>query len=490
VTRRLNSSSPTKPKQIRNARLSRRNLLRGSLAATAAIPLLDADRLLRRAQAADAPPTRLVVFATPNGTRNDYFWPSGSDGALSFPELTAPLKAFEDRLLFLKGIRHCSAVVGDNGFAGGLNGSEHARGQGGFLTARPLGQGAFKSFMATSGWGSGISLDQHLANVLDPPTTFKSLELGIHVRDAEVRGRISYTGADAPVPPREDPADVFKALFGNAVAPPGDPADPGSGTAMLDQLRAERRSVFDLSIREVQRLQARLGADDRAKLEAHIDSIRKIEERLAAPSSGDVAPPASDGSVGSCSVPQLDMDVNLTDDSSLPETAQLQMDLAAAALACDQTRILTIQWSYAESEHLYPFLDLQRNHHAISHDWAGTTGFDQYNQIHVWLAEQVAYFLGKLDSYQEGEGTLLDNTVVFWGSEIGESTSHDLTLMPYVLAGGGGGKLNTGRLVDYGSSPKDNNQLLVTLAQVMGAEEVTSFGDDSGATGTLPDVLA
>src|SRR5690606_27522895 len=139
--------------------------------------------------------------------------------------------------------------------------------------------------------------------------------------------------------------------------------------------------------------------------------------------------------------------------------------------------------------HLFPFLGLSRNHHAISHDWQGTTGFTEYGKIHVWLAEQLAYFLEKLDSVPEGDGTLLDNTVVFWGSEIGESTSHDLTRMPYVLAGKAGGQLRTGRVWDSVSSPKDNNQLLVSLAHLMGAEQVTSFGDPSGATGPLPDLL-
>jgi hypothetical protein len=448
--------------------------------------LLDADRLVGQTETA---PTRLVVFATPNGTRNDLYWPTGSAGSLDFPQLTAPLAAHQEKLLFLKGIRHCSAVVGDNGFAGGLNGSEHARGMGGLLTARPLGTGSFQSFMATSGWGSGISIDQHLANVLDLPTTFKSLELGVHVRDSEVRGRISYTGAEQPVPPREDPADVFSALFGNGVQPSTDPGGaPAAADPALEQLRAERRSVFDLSIRELQRLHGRLGVDDRTKLEAHLDAVRDIEQRLSAASADGGGDGSGSGAVAGCMTPTGDMSVDLASDASMPETGRLQMDLAAAALACDQTRIITIQWSYAESEHLYPFLDLNRNHHNISHDWQGTTGFQEYGQIHVWLAEQLSYFLDKLDSYQEGERTLLDNTVVFWGTEIGESTSHDLTMMPYMLAGSGGGKLQTGRVVDYGSSLKDNNQLLVTLAQVMGASEVTSFGDASGATGDLPDL--
>jgi hypothetical protein len=455
--------------------LSRRSLIGGALAGTAAIPLLQAHRA--KGQSAEKPPTRLVVFATPNGTRNDLFWPTDNGGgSLTFPQYTQPLSGYADKLLFLDGIRHCQAVVGDNGFNGGLNGSEHARGTGGLLTARPLGAGTFRSFMATSGWGSGISIDQHLANVLDPPTRFKTLELGIHVRDSQVRGRISYTGADQPVPPREDPADVFDALFG------GEPVGAGGGTdPALAQLRAERKRVFDLSKEEIKRLQARLGAEDRIKLQAHFDAIESIEDRLSAATQDGVG-------IDQCNVPQGSMAVDILDDGTMEDTGRLQMDLAAAALACDQTRIITIQWNYAESEHLFPFLNITGNHHDISHDWQGA-GFEKYGVIHAWFAEQLAYFLGKLDSYQEGEGTLLDNTVVFWGSEIGESTSHDLTRMPYVLAGGGGGVLNTGRVLDFKSSPRDNNQLLVSLAHMMGAEEITEFGDASGATGPLPDLL-
>jgi len=456
-------------------RISRRDLLQGALAGTAAIPLLDAHRAVGQETQY---PTRLIVFATPNGTRNDLFWPTQNGSTMTFPQLTAPLEPFQDRLLFLDGIRHCPAVVGDNGFAGGLNGSEHARGIGSLLTARPLGTGTFKSFMATSGWGSGISIDQHLGEILDLPTRFKTLELGVHVRDSQVRGRISYKGADQPVPPREKPQDVFDALFGDAGGGGSDPA--------MDQLRAERGSVFDLTRSEILRLQKRLGAEDRLKLEAHLQSIQDIEERLSTVA-GAGATAGQDTS--DCAVPTADLDVDLADDQTIEETGHLQMDLAAAALACDQTRIITLQWNFAESEHLFQFLGPTRNHHVISHDWAGTTGFMEYGQIHVWFAQQLAYFLAKLDSYQEGPGTLLDNTVLFWGSEIGESTNHDLTRMPYVLAGGGGGKLNTGRVVDYKSAPKDNNQLLVSLANIMGATDMTTFGDPSGATGPLPDLV-
>jgi hypothetical protein len=449
-------------------RSTRRQLLRGSLALGAAWPLLDASR----ARGQDGSPIRLVVVATPNGTRNALFWPTGSERSFTLNQLTKPLEPFQSKLTFLKGIRLNDSL--QNGALGGTLGSEHARGTGGMLTARPLNTGTeFKSFgNTTSGWGSGQSIDQYLAEKLAPPTRFKSLQLGVHVRDTEVRARISYAGSNQPLPPREDPKDVFQALFAGATPAPG-------GDRALERLWAQRKSVFDLTGGELSRLAKLVGAEDRQKLEQHLTAMRDVEKRL-------VQTPGAPVSTSTCTPPSLAA-VDLSVDEQYLQTGRLQMDLAAAALACDQTRILTFQWSYSESEHLFPFLGYSGNHHVISHDFASSgVNFTAYNGIQTWYAEQLAYFLGKLDSYQEGERTLLDNTVLLWATEIGESTQHDLTLMPYVLAGSAGGKLAAGRLLDFSTSRRDNNQLLVSLAHAMGATELSSFGDASGATGPLP----
>jgi hypothetical protein len=209
--------------------------------------------------------------------------------------------------------------------------------------------------------------------------------------------------------------------------------------------------------------------------------MRDVELRLAATGTGGTGP-----GTGSCSAPTV-QPVDLNVDDQYLQAGKLQMDLAAAALACDQTRIITFQWSYSESEHLFQFLQISGNHHGISHDFASSgTNYTAYNRIQTWYAEQLAYFLGKLDSYQEGERTLLDNTLVLWATEIGESTQHDLMLMPYVFAGSAGGKIRTGRFVDYGTTRHDNNKMLVSIAHAMGAQSLTSFGDASGATGPLP----
>jgi hypothetical protein len=452
-------------------RFTRRNLLRGGLAATAAIPLLDAQRV---SGTMGAPPTRLVVFMTPNGTRNSMFWPTGTETNFTLGTLVTPLEAWKSKLIFPRGIRLNPSL--QNGALGGTLGSEHARGTGGLLTARPLNSGSeFESFgNTTSGWGSGQSIDQYLAATLNPPTPHKSMQIGVHVRDAEVRARISYSASNMPIPPREDPADVFNALFGMS-------GMTGTPDPMAERLRAQRQSVFDLNRAETERLKSIVGAADRAKLDAHLTAMREVELRLTAMGTGGTGP-----GTGMCAAPAM-QPVDLAVDDQYLQAGKLQMDLAAAALACDQTRILTFQWSYAESEHLFQFLNISGNHHAISHDFATSgTNYTAYNRIQTWYAEQFAYFLGKLDSYDEGERTLLDNTLVLWATEIGESTQHDLMLMPYVFAGSAGGKIRTGRFIDYGTTRHDNNKMLVSMAHAMGAEDLMSFGDASGAAGPLP----
>jgi len=403
------------------------------------------------------------VFFTPNGTRTSLFWPTGTETSFQLNTLTAPLEAYKSRLTFLKGIRLNDSL--QNGALGGTLGSEHARGTGGMLTARPLNSGTeFVSFgNTTSGWGSGQSIDQYLAETVGAQNTFKSLQLGVHVRDTEVRARISYRASNQPNPPREDPQDVFNTLFG------------GGGS---DRLLAQRKSVFDLTSAETQRIMGLVGADDRLKLEAHLTSMREVEQRLTAPSAGSTG----------CAAPTMQA-VDLTNDDQYEAAGRLQMDLAAAALACDLTRIITLQWSYAESEHLFQFLNINGNHHNISHDFSSSgTGYDNYNTIQTWYADQLRYFLEKLDSYPEDGGTLLDNTLVLWATEIGESTQHALTTMPYVLAGGAGGKIRPGRLIDYGNNQQDNNQMLISIAHAMGAEQLTEFGDPSGTMGPLPNL--
>jgi len=446
-------------------RFTRRNLLRGGLSATALIPLLETER----AWSQEAYPTRFVVMSYPNGTRGSMFWPTGTETNFTMKEFTKSLEPFKSKLTFLKGVKLNQALQQGN-LMGNL-GSEHARGTGGMLTGRPLNAGKeFVSFgNTTSGWGSGQSIDQFLATKLNPNTTHKTLHIGSQIADSQVRARISYTATNQPVSPRLDPKDIFNTLFGKG-------AD--------NRLSAQRKKLMDLNNAEVTRLKGIVSSDDRVKLDAHLTSMLKVEARLA-------GMPNMMGGTGpkpntSCMAPTLPS-IKYEEESLYQEVGRLQMDMLAAALACDQTRIATFQWSYSESEHHFPFLNISGDHHGISHDFAMSgPGFDGYNKIQTWYQEQFAYFLAKLDSYKEGDRTLLDNTLVLWATEIGESRFHDLTTMPYVFAGSAGGKIKAGRLLDWSSSQKDNNQMLVSIAHAMGVTDVMEFGDPSGAKGPLP----
>ncbi|WP_437493802.1 DUF1552 domain-containing protein [Sorangium sp. So ce1014] len=456
---------------MRQRMISRRRMLQGALAATATIPLLNSE--LARGQETTAP-KRFVVFYTPNGTLESQWMPTGPGANYTLSPLLQPLSPFKAKLIPLRGI-NMNVVVNSN------VGSEHARGIGGLLTGRALLKGNFRSFNSNNaGWSSGISLDQHIANKLKPSTLFRTLELGVQVRDAEVRGRLCYSGPDQPIPPREDPYDTFEQLFGASVPGQGQ----GSSDA-LDRLRAQRRTVFDLLREDIAEVRPRIGREDRVKLDAHMQSIQDIEARLA----GGGSSTGTGGPTTTCQPPALGERIDLSDDANMPAIGKLQMDMAAAALACDLTRIVTLQWSYAESEHLYPWLGLSGNHHAISHQW-DTPGKAQYSKIHTWFAEQLAYLLGKLDSYAEGDRTLLDNTVVLWVTEISESTQHALTNMPFLLAGSAGGAFRTGRFVDYlanGGAARQHNDLLLTIANAMGTDD-TTFGDPAFSSGPLPDL--
>jgi hypothetical protein len=447
-------------------RFDRRQLLRGGLAATAAVPLLDADRVWGQSTA--AAPRRLVIFYTPNGTIGPAWRPTGTETNFTFGRILKPLEAHKSKLLVLGGV---NMALADSGF-----GSHHTRGIGGLLTGRPILSGTFESAgPPTAGWAAGISIDQHIAKTLNPPTPFKTLELGVQVVDAEVRGRISYLGPNQPVPPMESPYDAFDRVF--AAATPA----PGGAPSATDRLRARRKTVLDLVGEEITTVRRRVGTEDRLKLDAHLTSVQDIARRLATPVPG--------GGNAACVGPTVGARMDVAAPANMPAIGKLQMDIAASALACDLTRIVTLQWTYAESNQTFPWLGINEFHHVMSHAGdSDATAQENLTKINVWYAEQLAYFLGKLSSYVEGDRTLLDNTAVLWCNEVGKGNNHAHRDLPFLIAGSCGGHFRTGRFVDYmagGAAGRPHNDLLVALAQAMGTTDAT-FGDPAHVTGALP----
>lgn len=455
---------------MRTRGIHRRQFLRGGLAATAAVPLLNADRVWGQTATASAP-RRLVIFYTPNGTIGPEWRPVGTETNFTFGRILKPLEPHRSKLLVLGGV---NMALADSGF-----GSHHTRGMGGLLTGRPILSGTFMSAgPPTAGWAAGISIDQHIAKVLNPPTPFKTLELGVQVIDAEVRGRLSYLGPSQPVPPIESPYDAFDRLFAAAMPP----SMPGAPSAM-DQLRARRKTVLDLVGEEISAVRGRVGTEDRSKLDAHLQAVQDIAKRLAP-----TAPMAGAGGTA-CVGPTVGARMDVRAAANMPAVGKLQMDIAASALACDLTRVVTLQWTYAESNQTFPWLGITDFHHTMSH--AGdndAVAQESLTKINVWYAEQLAYFLGKLASYTEGDRTLLDNTAVVWCNEVGKGNNHSHRDLPFLIAGSCGGRFRTGRFVDYmagGAAGRPHNDLLVALARAMGTTD-TTFGDPAHVTGALP----
>ena len=160
------------------------------------------------------------------------------------------------------------------------------------------------------------------------------------------------------------------------------------------------------------------------------------------------------------------------------------MDLAAGLLACDVTRVLTLQLSRGFSNITHTWLGHTSAHHTMSHD--GVDRRTELTAIDDWYAKQVAYFLGKLDAVNEGTGTLLDNTLLVWGRELG-NTSHNMGRAPFIIAGKAGGALRTGRFLNY--DKQEHAKLLVSIAQLMGMSTLASVGNRAMNSGPLTGLL-
>ena len=460
-------------------RLNRRTLLRGAIAGgsvAVGLPLLDA-MMPRKATAQDATaPKRCVIWFTPNGTLPLIWSPADDLSGLDQHPIHASLAPFASKLLFLDGV--------DQSVTSGGPGDGHQKGMGCLLTNRRLLEGNDFCLEGCEpgneeyvGWGGGISIDQFLADQVEQEivTKFRSLEMGVQVRNSTVWSRMSYTDADQPVPHRENPNANFTDLFSDLDADPFE----------LELLRKRRKSVLDAVMASYSDFNKKLGYEDRIRAEQHLEAIRALELRLD----------ANGGFGESCEVPTNTGVADWEDSSKFPDVGRAHMDMLAMAMACDMTRVGSIQWSRAVSgvNHSAWCTQIQnRGHHDMSHDSInpGDANFsqntvDDLTQINRWYTDQFAYLLNLMNSVQEGDGTMLDNSVVLWVNELGQGSSHTRNDMPFIIAGGCQGYFNTGRRVGY--QGEDHGKLLVSVAHAMGYP-IADFGDPQYSDGPLPNL--
>lgn len=435
-------------------KISRRTVLRGTGVAIA-LPWLEAmGEKTSMAQAA-GPPKRAIFMFSPNGYIEERWVPTGTETSFTFAA-DGTLKALEPHIkdiVILDGVSNLAAAPGTG------PGDGHQRGMGSMLTGTQLLKGPNKG----AGLASGISVDQEIVNKLMPPTKLPSLELGVQSRQSgTVWGYSSYKGSNLPLPPENSPAKVFSRLFADFTGGGGaSTPDPKALQAALD-----RKSVLDGAMRNFSTLNAKLGAEDRAKLENHLNTIRELEKRVSTTGSGMTS--------AMCTKP-----AEPTDGGDYVAIGKQQMDLLAMAIACDRTRVATLQWSNSFGD-ARPLPAITTGHHTLSHD---SNKKVELAQIDAWYAEQFAYLISKLKAIPEGSGTALDNTVLLWSNENSKGWLHDHVNMPFVLAGRAGGALRTGRLLKYTGSVPHNN-LLVSILNMMDVP-ATTFGNPMNCTGPL-----
>jgi hypothetical protein len=462
--------------------LSRRTILRGAGGAAIALPLLDAMIRPGRARAAE-PAKRFLVFFSPGGTVQQYWRPTGTETAFTLPYILAPLEPHKQRLLVVEGL---NLSVTSEGF-----GHPHSRGMGGVLTGQPLNAGPYETCAGKAGFPNGPSIDQVIASKISAGKKFKSLEVAVRWptdrRDggkAAPTNQINYQAANQPIPMRTDPQAVYTSLF----------SDIGGDTAQLAAERARAKSILDGVTRQYGAMIKRLGADDRAKLEAHLTKVREVETSLDAVNGtgvaackkpdpiGQVVDPtkamqAQQGAVGS------NAQLNPVLDGAMPQVGKLMMDMLTMSLACDLTRVGTMQFSDSQSYNSFPFLNLKENHHAYQHDHGYQP--ESLKLIYKWYMEQVLYLANALAAIKEGEQSLLDNTAIFVVTEISHPNSHDQKNMPFLVLGNAGGAIKSGRWVKATGQP--HNNLLVNLQNAYGIEGKT-FGKEKFCTGPIPGI--
>ncbi|AUX19666.1 hypothetical protein SOCEGT47_001180 [Sorangium cellulosum] len=451
-------------------RLSRRAVLRGAGAIAIALPWLEIMGTERAAHAQAAPAKRFLAVYTPGGTVLDRWRPTGTETKFTLSPILEPLAPVQDRLLVVDGLDMKSGL-----------GEQHQAGIIAWLTGTPQAGAAGRAY------GSGPSVDQVIADRISAGQKAKaSLQLAVRWATGKSHGLLSpmnvanfeSSAPYNPIPPRLDPVEIFTDLFGTL--------NPGAGNDAALRL-ARKKSILDFLDRRYASLSARLGAADRQKIDQHLTKIREIEQGLSS------APTAA----GACRAPTLvdTSDYNprtglnsadngsikdTSTDAAIPKVGKLMMDMLVMALACDITAVGTLQWSDTEAKHTFPWLNLSEHHHFYQHDG----GFKpaECERICNWYSKQHLYLLQEMEKVDMGGGrSLLDESVVFFGSELSDPPSHKKNNMPFLLAGGGGG-LRTGRWVRYQNLP--HNNLLVSILNLFG-DLRTTFGSPEHCTGPL-----
>jgi len=442
--------------------LPRRTFLRG-LGATLALPLLDS--MVPRVSAAGpaAPPVRLGYFYTPNGiigacdkSPRPFMWTPKTTGAnFEFSPTMKALEPYREQLNVFSGLAQVT------GRALGDGPGDHARATATFLT------GVHPRKTAGADFQLGISADQIAAKELGKHTQLSSLELGLEPQPLAGNCDSGYTcaymsmswrGPTTPLPAEINPRTVFERLFGD-----GDSTDAKTRLARLEG----QKSVLDYVAGSLSRLRIALGVTDKRKLEEYLEAVRDIERRIQ----------LAEEQNSTMALPHIDRPGAVPD--NYMEYTKLMIDMQVVAWQTDMTRVASFMLGRDGSNRAYREIGISDGHHSISHHQSDPEKLDKLMKIDELHVSMFAYLLEKLRTTPDGDGTLLDHSLVLFGSSISESNIHTHDDLPIVLAGRANGQMKGNRHLVY---PKETplNNLFLNMFDLAGVPHVEGFGDSTG----------
>jgi hypothetical protein len=448
---------------LTNKALARRAFLRG-IGATVALPFLDSmvPAFGAAATAAAKPITRLGFVYHPVGMIMNRWTPATDGAGFEFLPTMKALEPFRERLLVLSGLAQVQ------GRALGDGPGDHAREGATWLTG-------VHPKRTESDVRAGISADQIAAKEFGKHTQLASLEIALEAPtlagtcdqnySCAYTNTVCWSSATTPLPMEPDPRAVFERLFGD-----GDSTDPAARLARLN----EQRSILDYVSGSIDRLETKLGPGDRHKLSDYLDAVRDIERRI------------QKAEQQNASAKLIVMERPDSIPEEFDEHAKLMMDLQVLAYQTDMTRVITLMLGRAGSNRPYPSIGVPDGHHSVTHHMNDPVKIAKVEKIDAHLVQTFAYLINKLNTTQDGEGTLLDHTLMVYGSSLSDGNLHTHDNLPTVLVGGAAGQLQGGRHIRY---PKETplNNLFLTVLDKAGVH-CDKFGDSTGDLNYLVDV--
>ena len=448
---------------ITNKTLPRRTFLRG-VGATLALPLLDSMLpAFSRLSAAGKAAVRLGYVYTPNGiigasdkSPRPFMWTPRTVGE-NF-EFSPTIKALEP---FRQHVNVFSGLAQVTGRALGDGPGDHARATATFLT------GVHPYKTGGANFKLGISADQIAAKELGKSTQLSSLELGLEPQPLAGNCDSGYTcaymsmswrSATSPLPAEINPRAVFERLFGD-----GESTDPASRMARLES----QKSVLDYVAGSVSRLQGSVGTGDKRKLDEYLEAVRDIERRIQLAEQQNVL----------AQLPHMERPSAIPDDYEQYTT--LMMDLQVIAWQTDMTRVASFMLGRDGSNRPYREIGIPDGHHSISHHQNDPERVEKLIKIDELHVAMFAYLLKRLQETPDGDGTLLDHSLIVFGSSLSESNIHTHDDLPIVLAGNANGQVNGNRHLVY---PKETplNNLFLNMFDAADVPTIASFGDSTG----------